>query len=131
MFNMLRNRQMTAAAILVVASTMTGTGVASADDQVSLEFENTLDQDIVLDVNDNYYYDPGVRHISLNRGIIDGKPSKVGGNRVGFKTSKNKEGRILLKVTVHCGSSTDAFFYTQPPSGNIIKISTGCKLTRS
>jgi hypothetical protein len=131
MFNMLRNRQMTAAAALVVAATMTGTGIARADDQVSLTFENTLDQDIVLEVYDNYYYDPGVRRISLNRAIIDGKPSKVGGNKVGFKASKNKEGRILIKVTSHCGSSTDAFFYTQPPSGNTIKVTSGCRLTRS
>jgi len=129
MFDSLRRQQTTAAAAAVVIATIVGVGASRADDQASLVFENTLEQDIILEVYDNYYYDPGVRRISLSRATINGKPSGMG-NKVGFKASKNKQGHILLKVTAHCGSSTDAFFYTQPPSGNI-RVQAGCKLTRS
>ena len=128
MFNLLRKNRMTAT-LLAVTATMTGTGVSRADDQVSLVFENTLEQDIRLEVYDNYIDNPGVRSIGLSRATINGKPSGMG-YQVTFKTSKNKEGRILFKVTAHCGSNTDAFFYTQLPSGNTIKVSAGCKLTR-
>jgi hypothetical protein len=120
---------MTVAAALIVAATMTGTGPARADDQVSLVFENTLEQNILLEVYDNYIMNPGLRQINLSRATIDGKPSGLG-YKVGFKTSKNKEGRILFKVTSHCGTSSDAFFYTQVPSGGTIKVTAGCKLTR-
>ena len=129
MFKMLRKRRAMAAALLALTATMAGAGVSRADDQVSLVFENTQEQDIRLDVYDNYILNPAVRSIGLSKATINGKPS-FEGYKVGFKVSKNKEGHILFKVTSHCGSATDALFYTQVPSGGTIKITAGCKLTR-
>jgi hypothetical protein len=128
-FRTFRNMQMLAAATSVVIATMFGTGVSRADDLATLEFVNTLPQDIMLDVSDDNPYATGMRHIGLGRPLIDGKPSHLAYNAP-FKTPKDKKGNIKLKVTVHCGSSTDSVTYTRPPAGGKIRVTIGCKLTR-
>jgi hypothetical protein len=127
MFRTLRETQMMAAMALVAGATMIGIGASRADDDmVGLAFENTADQDVLLEVEDFNYYSPGTRSIHLNRATIDGKPSHMG-TFVPFKAVK-KNGRINLKVTSHCGSGTDSVVYTRPSTGKI-QVLYGCKLT--
>jgi hypothetical protein len=131
MFDTFRNMKLIAAAASVVIATMIGAGVSKAEDQASLHFENTVDQEISLDVLDSYRegWDRGPVSIHLNRPTINGKPS-VMIFRVFFKASKDKKGNINLRVTVHCGSNTDTVTYTRPPAGGDIKVLAGCRLTR-
>ena len=129
MFSTIRNMQMMSATTSVVIATMIGTGVSRADDMASLKFENTLNQEVTLDVSDGNPQAASIRNIHLNVSTMDGKPSKLA-YYAAFKTPKDKKGNIKLKVTVHCGSSSDSALYTRPPSSNI-KILAGCKLTRS
>jgi hypothetical protein len=120
--------QMMAATTSVVIATMIGTGISRADDLATLEFVNTLPQEVVLDVTDKNPWTASTRHIHLDRALIDGKPSHM--NTALFKTPKDKKGGIDLKVTVHCGSSTDSVTYTRPPAAGKIRVTFGCKLTR-
>jgi hypothetical protein len=129
MFGTFRNMQMISAAALIGIATMIGTGVSRADDMASLKFENTLNQEVTLDVSDGNPHAASIRNIHLNVPTMNGKPSKLA-YYAAFKTPKDKKGNIKLKVTVHCGSSSDSALYTRPPSGNI-KVLAGCKLTRS
>jgi hypothetical protein len=129
MLGTFRNMQLIAAAALISIATMIGTGVSRADDMASLKFENTLNQEVTLDVSDGNPLTASTRSIHLNVPTMNGKPSQLA-YYAGFKTPKDTKGKINLKVTVHCGSSSDSALYTRPPSGNI-KVLAGCKLTRS
>jgi hypothetical protein len=130
MFGTFRNMQMMAATTSVVIATMFGTGKSRADDDMaSLKFENTLNQEVTLDVTDGNPLTARTRNIHLNVPTMNGKPSQLA-YYAAFKTPKDNKGNINLKVTVHCGSSSDSATYKRPPSGNI-KVLAGCKLTRS
>ena len=127
MLRTLRETQMMAAIALVAGATVIGAGASRADDDmVGLVFENTADQDVLLDVLDLNFYSPGSRTIHLNRATVDGKPSHMG-TYVPFKAVK-KNGHINLKVTSHCGSGSDSVLYTRPSTGKI-QVLYGCKLT--
>jgi hypothetical protein len=129
MIGAFRNMQLMAAAALTAIATMIGTSVSRADDMASLKFENTLNQEVTLDVSDGNPLTARTRNIHLNVPTMNGKPSQLA-YYAAFKTPKDKKGNINLKVTVHCSSGSDSAAYTRPPSGNI-KVLAGCKLTRS
>ncbi len=127
MLRTVRKTRMIAAAAVFAGATMIGSGASRAeDDMAGLAFENTIDQEVLLEVEDFNYYSPGTRTIHLNRATIDGKPSHAG-TFVPFKAVK-KNGRINLKVTSHCGSNSNSVVYTRPSTGKI-QILYGCKLT--
>jgi hypothetical protein len=116
---------------LVVAATILGAGVSSAaDNVVSLTFSNVMDtQEAVLEVTDsNSTYSPGTKSIHLSAPTNKGKPTLLA-STAPFKVEVDKKGNANLKVTAHCGSSTDSATYTRPPS--TIQITSGCRLTRS
>jgi hypothetical protein len=115
---------MAGAAWVVLA---TSAGVSRADDLATTYFENTLDIPITLDLIDSNSPDKAMRHIGLNRPMIDGKPSLMAYSTT-FKASKDKNGKVNLAVTVHCGSMTDSNTYARLPAKTLITV--GCRLTR-